>query len=132
VVVPASGAGKDDEEIKEDIETTPSTPAQSVPGTPADQLEGTPPPSPKGGQKKGSAGGSDENKQRTVKGGNDAEDARKNRMRKPVDEKNKERDEKVKAIRDARPSSAPANRTGQNEHLSFDDIAERLDRLQDW
>ena len=140
VVVPASGAEKEDEEIEEEIlgdsesaegiDTTPNTPAQSVPGTPGDQLEDTPPTTPKGGQKK--AGGYDKNKQRTVKEGDDAEEARKNRMCKPVDDKNKERDEKVKAIRDVRPSSAPANRTGQNEHLSFDDIAERLDRLQDW
>jgi hypothetical protein len=136
VVVPASGTGKDDEEIEEDIETTPNTPAQSVSGTPADQSEDTPPPSPKEGQKNGPAGGYDKTKQRTVKEGDDADEARKNRMRKQVEQKveqnKEEREKKNQEKRDVRPSIAPANRTGQNEHLSFDDIAERLDRLQDW
>ena len=88
----------DDEDIEEDIETTPNTPAQSVPGTPADQSEDTPPTTPTGGQRKGSAGGYYKDKQRTVKEGSDAQEARKNRLRKPVDEKNKEREERVKAI----------------------------------
>ena len=119
---------KDDEDNEEDIDTTPNTPAQSVPGTPADQSEDTPPPSPKSGQRKGPV--YDKNKQRKVKEeGDDAEAARKARLRKPVDEKKEKRDKIFQEKRDV--PSAPANRpTVQN--LSFDDIAERLDRLQDW